>query len=79
MGPPLTSVMNLVPDPDPDKSLLLVILVVISRTLRGVVEIVERQCCGCISVPLCAYGATIVYDPVGVYLEMIVSVYRWWF
>ena len=71
--------MNLVPDPDPELLLLLVRLVVISRTLRGVVEIVEIQCCGCISVPLCAYDAAVVDDLVGVYLASITSVDGWWF
>ena len=32
----------------------------------GVVKLVERQFYGCISVPLCAYGAAVVVDIIGV-------------
>ena len=44
-----------------------------------VVELVERQCCGRISVPLFAYSSAIVDDLVGVYLAIITSVEGWWF
>ena len=45
----------------------------------GVVKLVEIQCCGLISIPLFAYGATVVNDLVGVYLSSIKSVYGWRF
>ena len=45
----------------------------------GAIKLIERQCCGRISVPLFAYVSAVVDDQVGGYLDRIASIYMWWF